>query len=117
MAYTKRQIEDLIDSAEPAWPLVLGWVKEAIHPVEVLPPSENACNSLVSVQVTTRSPLGAVILHSGGILVDHGWLRLLGSGHPRLPRSLPSWNFACGMKEANEPPPCLLVADDVLGGF
>jgi hypothetical protein len=117
MTYVKRTLQELVNREEPAWPLVQEWLSEATHPVELLPPAEDAGDSLVSIQVTTRSPLGAVVLHTGGFLVDHGWLRVLGSGHPRLPRSLPKWNFACGMAEALAPPPCLLVADDVLGGF
>jgi hypothetical protein len=117
MVYVKRSLDELINREEPAWPLVEGWIAEAKRPVEVLSPSEAAGASLVSMQVTTRSPLGAVIFHTGGLLVDHGWIRFLGSGHPRLPRSLPDWNFACGMVEADTPPPWLLIADDVLGGF
>jgi hypothetical protein len=113
----KRSLEQLINREDPAWPLVEGWISEAKHPVEVLAPSESAGDSLLSLQVTTRSPLGAVVFHTGGILVDHGWIRFLGSGHPRLPRSLPRWNFACGMVESDTPPRWLLVADDVLGGF
>jgi len=117
MTYEKRSLEQLMNREDPAWPLVEGWIAEAKHPVEILSPSETAGESLVSLQVTTRSPLGAVIFHTGGLLVDHGWLRFLGSGHPRLPRSLSRWNFACGMVEADTPPPCVLIADDVLGGF
>jgi Protein of unknown function DUF2625 len=41
----------------------------------------------------------------------------LGSAHPRLPRSLPRWNFGCGMVESETPPPAVLIADDVVGGF
>jgi len=117
MPYVRRTLEELIHPTEPAWPMVRTWLEETAHPVECLPPSETAGASLESIQVTTRSPLGAVVLHTGGILVDHGWLRLLGSGHPRLPRTLPGWNFACGLEEADSPPQWLLVADDVLGGF
>jgi hypothetical protein len=117
MAYVKRSLEELVDRVDPAWPLVQGWVAQAKHPVELLSPAETAGDSLVALQVTTRSPLGALIFHTGGVLVDHGWLRLLGSGHPRLPRSLPRWNFACGMVESDTPPPAVLIADDVVGGF
>jgi len=117
MAYVRRALEQLIDDEDPAWPLVQGWVAEAKNPVEILSPSQTAGASLVSMQVTTRSPLGAIIFNTGGVLVDHGWIRLLGSGHPRLPRSLPQWNFDCGMVEADTPPPAVLIADDVLGGF
>jgi hypothetical protein len=117
MGYVRRTLEELLNRDEPAWPLVQTWIGEATRPVEVLPPSEDAGNALVSLQVTTRSPLGALVLHTGGVLVDHGWIRFLGSGHPRLSRSLPQWNFACGMQESDTPPPWLLIGDDVLGGF
>ncbi len=117
MPYLKRTLEQLLNRDEPAWPLVQDWIHAATRPVEALPPADSSGESLVSIQVTTRSPLGAVVYHSGGLLVDGGWLRILGSGHPRLPRALPDWNFACGMAESDTPPPALLVADDVLGGF
>jgi len=58
-----------------------------------------------------------VVYESGGILVDRGWLRLLGSGYPRLPRSLPEWNCGRTWTDPQRPPPLLLVADDVVGGF
>ena len=61
--------------------------------------------------------MGAVIYETGGILVDHGWLRILGSGHPRLNRSLPSWNLGRSVPRSGQHPPFLLVADDVVGGF
>ena len=92
MGYVRRQLDDLVNLDEPAWPLVQQWVSDARRSVEVLEPSELAGECLVSVQITTRSPLGAVMLRTGGILVDHGWLRILGSGHPRLARALPRWN-------------------------
>jgi hypothetical protein len=82
------------------------------HLVEILPcTAEAGRRTLEWLQVTTRSPLGAVALHTGGLLVDEGWLRILGAGGDRLPRTLESWNGA---------PPRLtlgrLVADDALGG-
>jgi hypothetical protein len=42
---------------------------------------------------------------------------VLGSGSPRLPRSLPEWNEGRVPATPASPPPFLLVADDVLGGF
>src|SRR5262245_8992381 len=117
MSYVKRSLNELLNDDEPAWPLVQGWIRDAKRPVEVLPAPACAGDKLVCMQVTTRSPLGAVIFHTGGILVDHGWIRILGSGHPRLPRPLPDWNFQCGMAEGAVPPPWVLKADDILGGF
>src|SRR5262249_6162259 len=104
-----RILEELLDTNDPAWPLVQSWVREATNAVEVLPPSDPARGeALVATQVTTRSPMGAVIYETGGLLVDHGWLRLLGSGHPRLPRSLPAWNLGRSWTDTDTPPPFLL---------
>ena len=85
-----KTLDELIDRADPAWPLVREWIAAATNPVEVLPPPEEDSRrqALLAAQVTTRSPMGAIIFETGGLLVDHGWLRILGSGHPRLPRSL-----------------------------
>ena len=47
---------------------------------------------LVALQVTTRSPMGAIAFETGGLLFDHGWLRLLGSGSMRLEGDLARWN-------------------------
>jgi hypothetical protein len=60
--------------------------------------------------------MGAIIYESGGLLVDHGWLRILGSGHPRLPRSLSDWNFGRSFSVSGQEPSFLLIADDVVGG-
>jgi hypothetical protein len=113
-----RSLAELLEQAGPAWPRVQEWIRDATNLVEVLPASEPARgDALVATQVTTRSTLGAVIYETGGLLIDHGWLRVLGSGHPRLPRSLPEWNRERTYQTPEGPPPFLLIADDVLGGF
>jgi Protein of unknown function DUF2625 len=105
-----RTLDELIDNSDPALPLVRQWLAEAKRPCELLPPSENRGRVLVGLQVTTRSPMGAIAYESGGLLVDHGWLRILGAGHPKLPRSIVEWNV-------DRSSAYLLVADDVVGGF
>ncbi len=114
-----KPLHELIDRDDPGWPLVQQWIVEATNPVEVLPHPDDAARegALLDAQVSTRSPMGAVIYESGGMLVDHGWLRILGSGHSRLPRSLPGWNFKRSFSVSGPPPPFVLVADDVVGGF
>jgi uncharacterized protein DUF2625 len=114
-----KQLHELINRDDPGWPLVQQWVAEATNPVEVLPPPDDATRerALLDTQVTTRSPMGAIVYESGGIFIDHGWLRILGSGHPRLPRSLPCWNSKRSISVTGQPPPFLLIADDVVGGF
>ncbi|MCY0910389.1 DUF2625 domain-containing protein [Massilia antarctica] len=114
-----KQLHELINREEPGWLVVQQWLAEATNFVEVLPPPDDATRdlALLDTQVTTRSPMGAVIYESGGILVDHGWLRILASGHPRLPRSLPEWNFKRTFSDVGNAPQFLLVADDAVGGF
>ncbi|MDZ5634940.1 DUF2625 family protein [Janthinobacterium sp. GMG1] len=105
-----RTLNELLDSEDPAFALIKQWASEADMPVELLPPSAGRAEVLLSLQITTRSPLGAIAYETGGILVDDGWLRILGSGHGKLERNIATWNE--GKAEG-----FLLVADDVLGGF
>lgn len=113
-----RTLEELIDEQDPAWPLVQDWIETASNAVDVLPAEPNKADiALVQLQVTTRSPMGAIVHQTGGLLIDHGWLRVLGSGSKRLPRTLPDWNAQLVGSRAGDPPPFLLIADDILGGF
>lgn len=105
-----RSFDDLIATEDPAWPDILGFCTDGPYPVELLPADpERARACLHKVQVTTRSWLGAVVLNTGGILIDHGWLRILGSG-----------NAGRGLADivtANSVEPVgTLIAVDVLGG-
>lgn len=80
----KRTLAELINREDPAWPLVLDWIKEGKNHAEILPASKCAGEkALLELQVTTRSPMGAITLESGGIFIDHGWLRILGAGTGR----------------------------------
>ena len=54
--------------------------------------------------------MGAIAYHTGGISILNGWLRILGSGSPTIPRSLPGWNAARSFGY-------YLIADDAFGGF
>lgn len=113
-----RSLADLTATTDPAWPLVQQWLRDHRNEVEVLAADEQQRGeALWRLQVTTRSPMGAIVFETGGLLIDGGWLRILGSGHARLPRSIPSWNEGRTTLAQGSPPPYLLVADDVVGGF
>ena len=90
----RRTLGELLTTDEPAWPQVRQWIALAASHVEQLPPAPAAerGQALLDVQVSVGSALGAIVYETGGLLIDHGWLRVLGSGHPRLPRTLPGWN-------------------------
>ncbi len=114
---SQRSLDQLTKVEDAAWQIIRGWIADARHPIEVLTAERaQAEATLLALQVTTRSPLGAFALETGGILVDLGWLRLLGSGHARLPDTLLTWN---GLTEPVTGPPLeggFVVAVDVLGG-
>ena len=113
-----RTLEELINKEEPGWDLVQEWLQEAINSYEVLPrDAKRAETELLNAQITTRSPMGAIIYETGGILIDGGWIRLLGSGCERLDRGMFQWNKGKSFEHYGEPPAFLLVADDILGGL
>src|SRR4051812_27597283 len=68
-----------------AWPLVKRWIDEAANDVSVLPVDPEAGReALAALEVTERSVLGALAVNTGGLAIDHGWLRV--HGGPELPR-------------------------------
>ncbi|MEK2604544.1 DUF2625 family protein [Burkholderia arboris] len=105
-----RPLEELVDERESALPSLLEWAAAAGHRCEILPPSDRNGEILSALQVTTRSPLGTIAYSTGGVLVDGGYLRLLGSGHHKMRRDIVGWND--GRSSG-----FLLVADDAVGGF
>ena len=111
-------LEALINKTDPAWPLVRKWIDSAKNKVEVLPvDSTKVKQTLYNAQVSTYATLGSVIYNTGGIMVDNGWIRILGSGSERLSRDIASWNKEKTIKEYGDKIPYLLVADDAIGGF
>lgn len=73
--------------------------------------------TLYNIQVTTRSYLGVIAYNTGGVLVDHGWIKLLGSPHPEVYGDLTSWN---GLSKEIALPVIegvFVIAYDVSGGF
>ncbi|GAA3964599.1 DUF2625 domain-containing protein [Actinomadura viridis] len=91
-----------------AWDEVLPAVQAAPYPVELVAPDpDRAEGCLTALGITRRSWLGAVVAHTGGICVDHGWLRVLGSGGSGLP------DIAAQADPASR---WLVVGHDVLGG-
>ncbi|MEU5964396.1 DUF2625 family protein [Micromonospora parva] len=93
---------------QSAWSEISALVAAAPYPVEVLPADPHRAGAcLAALEITTRSWLGAVVANSGGLVVDHGWLRVLGGGHDGLP------DVAAEMVAGVDR---LVVAFDVMGG-
>ncbi|MFE1896739.1 DUF2625 family protein [Streptomyces yangpuensis] len=122
-----REIDELINVEDPAWPLLVQELSGTGVPVEVLPVDAAAARAcLGQLQVSARSNLGGIVLHCGGLLVDGGWLRIYGSpgdagpGGPGGPGGLPGLAevnaMPASLDPAWRPEAGLVVAHDVLGG-
>lgn len=108
-----RDIESLIAVDDPAWPHLQKALADS-GAVALLADPEQGRRSLLELQVTAASTMGAVALHTGGIVADHGWVRLYGGGSEHLP-SIAEANGLRGPVSA--PPGALVVGHDVLGGL
>ncbi|MEM9860102.1 MAG: DUF2625 family protein [Myxococcota bacterium] len=110
-----RTLDELIDAREPGIELVRSWMAEARRPAELLACARaDGAASLVQLQISTRSPMGALAYETGGLLIDGGWVRVLGSRCERLPRGLVDQNRVGAEPRLTG---ALLVGDDVVGGF
>ncbi|MFV1966724.1 MAG: DUF2625 family protein [Pirellulaceae bacterium] len=105
-----RSLDELLDKDASVIRRIRQWTETADVECKMLPPSEENANILLQIQKSTDTIVGALAYETGGVLVDNGWLRFLGSGHPQLLRNLANWN------EGRSQGFCL-VADDVTGGF
>jgi hypothetical protein len=112
-----KPLSELINTSDSGWPLVQDWIKSAEVKVEILSRDLSSAESnLLKAQITTRSSMGSVVYETGGIIVENGLLRILGSGSKNLNRGIMDWNLNKSFKE-NEKPKFLLIADDIFGGF
>lgn len=115
-----REIDELVQVADPAWPELQELIAAGAVSVEVLTPDPaEGRNCLLQMQVTTRSSLGALAWNCGGLVLDDGWLRVFGGGS-KASRGLPSLGqvnrFPGVFDPAWYPAAGLVVGHDVLGG-
>lgn len=104
-----KPLEQLINTQDDAIVQIQSWQQHADLSVIILPASANSGVQLQQLQISTHSVLGALVYHTGGVLIADGWLRFLGSGSDQLSRDVLSWN--------SDNSGYLLVADDLVGGF
>lgn len=74
-------VDDLIDDKEPRIELMREWAgrSDANPNIIFLPDPDRARKTLMTIGVTTRSILGAMIFETGGIAIADGLIRLWGS--------------------------------------
>ncbi|MEU7372449.1 DUF2625 family protein [Streptomyces albidoflavus] len=115
-----REIDELVQVEEPAWPELRRSVADSSVSVQVLPADRGeGRRCLLQTQVTARSVLGALAWHTGGLLVDDGWVRVFGGGSGAgtgLPSLAQVNRFPAETDSAWQPAAGLVVGHDVVGG-
>lgn len=113
-----RAADELINTPDPAWPVLQQMLAGARPTVRVLGAAEaDGRREIELLQVSARSLLGAAALYTGGLLIDSGWLRVLGCGHTECAWSITAATKHVGFGLKAGPPEGLVVAIDVLGGL
>lgn len=110
-----RLADELANVNDPAWPLLLEAIEGSTSTQALPPDADRGLATLYSLQVSAASTLGALALNSGGVVVDQGWVRILGSGTADLP-GLAQANSLGDPGKVTAPPKFLIVAFDVVGG-
>lgn len=89
-----------------------------LHVIVPLPTPKRGEESLLALQVTTRSAMGAVTYNCSKIKLYGGWLTIVGAGcgGDHLSYSIGEWSAFCAAELAL-PPGLVLVAYDCVGGF
>lgn len=109
-----------VDYAEETAPIrekIGSWASKAKNPLKLLPvDSARAQFAIFQLGIPLHSTLAAFIYHCGGMTVDHGWIRVIGSGNTGFERGFLDWNKD---RKAYRPDSTelILIADDVVGGL
>lgn len=118
MSESNRTLAELLAVSEPAWPALERALRHASNAIEVLPRRQaSAEQAVLRLQLFADTALGAMVLHTGGLVVDSGWLRVLASGHPRLEGTVLNWNGLDHPSRFAGLSGALIVGHDVLGGL
>lgn len=111
-----RTLNELLDRDQPALPLLQEWIDDPAgnNATLILPAETVADDTLVRLQVTTRSMLGTLAYETGGLSIADGLVRLLGSG---AERSIMQTAAIAGCPLDGSYPDFIIIGDDVFGGL
>ncbi|NUU77740.1 DUF2625 family protein [Paenibacillus xylanilyticus] len=110
--------EELVDRENHAWEELKELLDSGQNTYVYVPAQrKDAEDTLYRLQVSTRSYLGAVAYETEGIVLDHGWITLLGAGGESIFGSLTSWNGVSDKPCVQALEGMMVVAYDVAGGF
>ncbi|MCE5170822.1 DUF2625 domain-containing protein [Paenibacillus profundus] len=100
------------------WTDIMNLFERGGNDAVILPASsERGQETLQRLQVSEGSYLGSIARYSGGVLINLGWIKLLGSGSELVYGDLLSWN---GLGDDTDISPlrgACTIAYDMAGGF
>ena len=98
-----KTLEELLDK-NSAWLILRDWFASAKNHYEILPSyAEDASAALVGMQLSTRSPLGAIVYETGGVLIDHKSPGMRGGRNFARQRHDVEIGLLCGGRQESEP--------------
>ncbi|GAS83299.1 DUF2625 family protein [Paenibacillus amylolyticus] len=111
-------IAELVDRENHAWEELKELLDSGENTYEYVPAKQEAGgDTLYRLQISTKSYLGAVAYETEGIVVDQGWITLLGAGGDSTSGSLTSWNGVSEQPWVDVLEGMMVVAYDAAGGF
>ncbi len=113
----KNQRIDYAASTENAWRKISANAAKATNNVRIIPTdTTRGAFALFRGKYELNSTLAAFVFNCGGMMVDNGWLRVIGSGSAEFNRGIVEWNNG-KCKPDKDGVKFLMIADDVVGGF
>lgn len=109
MTADRRGLDELVIAESTVWANIEEWAQQGVNTILPITSAEGEAR-LLDLQMTTWSSQGAVTLYCGGILADHGWLKLFGGGTDEMPALA---DHITGIEEGRGAGICGV---DVLGG-
>lgn len=111
-----RSADELLGVDSPAWPWLEELLAGAVVDFKVLSADDaSKRNVLFRLQVTAASTLGAIASNCAAIVIEHGWVRILGAGANGI-EDIATVNALGDPDPRAVPPRHLVIAYDVLGG-
>jgi hypothetical protein len=121
IAQERRLDKDMLAARHaPGWDELMSIIGTAINEYKILPVEDSikAVENLYELQISTRQHMGAIIYKTGGIVVDHGWIRIFGSGSKQMNRNVLDYSKDKGLVPGfDKPTGMAIITDDILGGF
>lgn len=111
-------VAELVDRENHAWEELKELLDSGQNTYVYVPAKQEAGeDTLYRLQISTKSYLGVVAYETEGIVLDHGWITLLGAGGDSTYGSLTSWNGVSEQPWVDVLEGMMVVAYDAAGGF